>query len=175
VFLSRIRPRRHRGLSLAGSTEQIHELTRMTTCTTVTWAGHNAGCGFTSDTPGSRPIPVYTAGDISLCLRAQRGAQPTCNANTQREDSGASNLTRNFTASGIRLGGGGAREKSVAGITLNHQSDFIMRVSAAMGNSRSLARSLALVKSIPAWMNREIASPPLEENAASAEMSENRF
>lgn len=34
-------------------------LTRVTTCTTVTWAGHNAGCGFTSDTPRSRPILVH--------------------------------------------------------------------------------------------------------------------
>lgn len=34
-------------------------LTRMTTRTMVTWAGHNAGCGLTSDTSGSRPIPVY--------------------------------------------------------------------------------------------------------------------
>ena len=25
--------------------------------TLVTWAGHNEGCGFTSDIAGSRPIP----------------------------------------------------------------------------------------------------------------------
>lgn len=60
-------------------------LTRMTTSTMVTWAGHNAGCGLTSDTPGSRPIPVYTGQAVALCEGAQRGtAQPTCNANTRR-------------------------------------------------------------------------------------------
>lgn len=81
-------------------------LTRMTTCTTVTWAGHNAGCGFTSDTPGSRPIPVYAAQDISLCCEGSTW----CPTHVQRQHATWNSKLRtprwNFTASGIRLEGG---------------------------------------------------------------------
>lgn len=87
-------------------------LTRMTTRTTVTWAGHNAGCGLTSDTSGSRPIPVYHGPRCSIVRgEGRRGAlslslsQCGTTAHVQRQHATRTSevsLLWNFTAPGIR-------------------------------------------------------------------------
>lgn len=59
-------------------------LTRMTTRTTVTWAGHNARVRLHLWHTGVSTYSRIRGPGYIIVLRAQRGAQPTCNANTQR-------------------------------------------------------------------------------------------
>lgn len=78
-------------------------LTRMTTCTTVTWVGHNAGCGLTSDTSRSRPIPVYTGQGVPLC--GGLNVVPNPRATPTRDEPLSCEPLWNFTGQGIRRGG----------------------------------------------------------------------